>query len=206
MGLAKDDDVIEAIPADRADQSLRMPVLPGRPRGDRVIPYTHGCKMLRDRLAVAPVAVPDHMVGCFIPREGICELTGDPVCCRMVGEMLKLGYEIAQSTAAKYMAKHPTGAGQTWKTFLHDHTAGIGAMDFLVVPTIGFRQLFVPVILRVERRRLLSVGAPTIRPPSGSPNRSQMPSLGTKHPNISFETITLPMVMLLPVGSPHGHS
>jgi len=29
MGLAKDDDVIEAFPADRADQSLRMPVLPG---------------------------------------------------------------------------------------------------------------------------------------------------------------------------------
>ena len=29
MGLAEDDDVIEAFPADRADQSLRMPILPG---------------------------------------------------------------------------------------------------------------------------------------------------------------------------------
>jgi hypothetical protein len=29
MGLAEDDDVIEAFPADRADQSLRMSVLPG---------------------------------------------------------------------------------------------------------------------------------------------------------------------------------
>ena len=28
MGLAEDDDVIEAFPADRTDQSLRMPVLP----------------------------------------------------------------------------------------------------------------------------------------------------------------------------------
>ena len=28
MGVAEDDDVIEAFPADRADQSLRMPVLP----------------------------------------------------------------------------------------------------------------------------------------------------------------------------------
>jgi hypothetical protein len=28
MGLTEDDDVIEAFPADRADQSLRMPVLP----------------------------------------------------------------------------------------------------------------------------------------------------------------------------------
>ena len=29
VGLVEDDDVIEAFPADRADQSLRMPVLPG---------------------------------------------------------------------------------------------------------------------------------------------------------------------------------
>ena len=29
VSLAEDDDVIEAFPADRADQSLRMPVLPG---------------------------------------------------------------------------------------------------------------------------------------------------------------------------------
>ena len=28
MGLAENDDVIEAFPADRADQSLRMPILP----------------------------------------------------------------------------------------------------------------------------------------------------------------------------------
>ena len=28
VGVAEDDDVIEAFPADRADQSLRMPVLP----------------------------------------------------------------------------------------------------------------------------------------------------------------------------------
>ena len=29
MGFAEDDNVIEAFPADRPDQSLRMPVLPG---------------------------------------------------------------------------------------------------------------------------------------------------------------------------------
>jgi hypothetical protein len=29
VGLAEDHDVIKAFPADRADQSLRMPVLPG---------------------------------------------------------------------------------------------------------------------------------------------------------------------------------
>src|SRR5262249_53243757 len=77
---------------------------------------------------------------------------------RIHGELLKLGIEVAQSTVAKYTAKHRPGAsGQTWKTFLRNHAAGIGAMDFLVVPTINFRLLFVLVILRHERRRLISL-------------------------------------------------
>ena len=42
VGLAEDDDVIEAFPADRADQSLRMPVLPGAPWSRRVITDAHG--------------------------------------------------------------------------------------------------------------------------------------------------------------------
>jgi hypothetical protein len=70
---------------------------------------------------------------------------------------LKLGIEVAQSTVAKYMAKRRPGSGQTWKTFLCNHVAGISAMDFLVVPTINFRLLFVLVILRHERRRLISL-------------------------------------------------
>ena len=58
---------------------------------------------------------------------------------RIHGELLKLGIEVAQSTVAKYMAKSGRGGSQTWKTFLHNHTVGIGAMDFLVVPTVGFK-------------------------------------------------------------------
>jgi transposase InsO family protein len=73
------------------------------------------------------------------------------------GELLKLGIEVAQSTVAKYMAKSGRGRSQTWKTFLHSHEAGIAAMDFLVVPTVGFRLLFVLIILRHQRRRLLSL-------------------------------------------------
>ena len=77
---------------------------------------------------------------------------------RIHGELLKLGIAVAQSTVAKYMAKRrPGGSGQTWKTFLRNHAAGIGAMDFLVVPTINFRLLSVLVILRHERRRLISL-------------------------------------------------
>src|SRR5882672_10415697 len=55
------------------------------------------------------------------------------------------------------MAKRQPGSGQTWKTFLRNHVAGIGAMDFLIVPTVGFRLLFVLVILRHQRRQLISL-------------------------------------------------
>ena len=75
---------------------------------------------------------------------------------RIHGELLKLGIEVAESTVAKYMARSGRGRPQTWKTFLHNHVAGIGAMDFLIVPTVGFRLLFVLVILRHQRRRLIS--------------------------------------------------
>jgi hypothetical protein len=85
---------------------------------------------------------------------------------RIHGELLKLGYEVAQSTVAKYMTKRQPGSSQTWKTFLHNHAAGIAAMDFLVVPTIGFRLLFVLVILRHQRRRLISLSV-TDHPTAG---------------------------------------
>lgn len=65
--------------------------------------------------------------------------------------MLKLGYEIAQSTVAKYMAKHPPGSGQTWETFV------IMPSALARVPRRAdawFRLLFVLVNLRLKRRRL----------------------------------------------------
>jgi hypothetical protein len=80
---------------------------------------------------------------------------------RIHGELLKLGIEIAQSTVAQYMAKSGRGRSQTWKTFLHNHAAGIAAMDFLIVPTVGFKLLFVLVILRHQRRRLISLNVTT---------------------------------------------
>src|SRR5882672_5959516 len=80
---------------------------------------------------------------------------------RIHGELLKLGIDVAQSTVAKYMAKSGRGRSQTWKTFLLNHVAGIAAMDFLVVPTVDFKLLFVLVILRHQRRRLISLTVTT---------------------------------------------
>jgi len=48
---------------------------------------------------------------------------------RIHGELLKLGIEVAPSTVAKYMARCRRPPKQSWKTFLHNHAAGIAAMD-----------------------------------------------------------------------------
>jgi transposase InsO family protein len=74
---------------------------------------------------------------------------------RIHGELLKLGFEVAQSTVAKYMAKSGRGRSQTWKTFLCNHAPDIAAMDIFVVPTIGFKSLYGIVIMRLDRRRLV---------------------------------------------------
>jgi transposase InsO family protein len=74
------------------------------------------------------------------------------------GELLRLGFTVAQSTVAKYMAKPDDGrSGQSWGTFLRNHLPHIAAMDLFVVPTITFVQLYVLVIVRLARRELVWV-------------------------------------------------
>jgi hypothetical protein len=57
---------------------------------------------------------------------------------RIHGELLKLGFEVAQSSVAKYMVKRCRPPSQGWRTFLRNHAPDISAMDLFVVPTIGF--------------------------------------------------------------------
>jgi transposase InsO family protein len=74
---------------------------------------------------------------------------------RIHGELLKLGFEVAQSSVAKYMVKRCGPPSQGWRTFLRNHAPDIAAMDLFVVPTIGFDLLYVLVIIRLERRNLV---------------------------------------------------
>jgi transposase InsO family protein len=46
-------------------------------------------------------------------------------------------------------------SGQRWGTFLRNHLPHIAAMDLFVVPTIGFKLLYVLVIVRLARRELV---------------------------------------------------
>jgi hypothetical protein len=69
--------------------------------------------------------------------------------------LLKLGFEVAQSSVAKYMVKRRGPPSQRWRTFLSNHAPDIAAMDLFVVPTIGFDLLYAIVIVRLVRRDLV---------------------------------------------------
>jgi transposase InsO family protein len=74
---------------------------------------------------------------------------------RIHGELLKLGFEVSQSTVAKYMVRRQGPPSQGWRAFLCNHAPHIAAMDLFVVPTIGFALLYVFVIVRLDRRTLV---------------------------------------------------
>jgi transposase InsO family protein len=77
---------------------------------------------------------------------------------RIHGELLKLGFEVAQSTVARYMCRRFGPPSQGWRTFLSNHADGIAAVDLFVLPTITFQTLYCLVILRHGRRFWMSFG------------------------------------------------
>lgn len=74
---------------------------------------------------------------------------------RIHGELLMLGYDVSEATVARYMIKRKGRPTQNWKTFLRNHLDQIAAIDFLTVPTVMFRTLYVFVVLSHDRRRIL---------------------------------------------------
>src|SRR6187200_1408042 len=86
------------------------------------------------------------------------QLWGAP---RIHGELLKLGFSVAQSSVAKYMVKRRGPPSQGWRTFLRNHAPDIAAMDLFIVPTIGFDLLYAFVIVRLDRRDLVWINVTT---------------------------------------------
>ena len=82
---------------------------------------------------------------------------GDPLrgASRIHDELLMLGFEVAQSTDAKYVARPSKPPSQTWKAFLRSHAEAIAAVDACVVPTLRFDLLFAFLILGYVWRQLL---------------------------------------------------
>jgi putative transposase len=74
---------------------------------------------------------------------------------RIVGELRKLGIDVAKSTVEKYRVRPKRPSSQTWRTFLKNHVQDLVALDFLVVPTVQHTVLFVLVFLAHHRRRVV---------------------------------------------------
>jgi hypothetical protein len=69
---------------------------------------------------------------------------------RIHGELLKLGFKIAESTVSKYMIRHRGLPSLTWRTFLRNHANAIAAIDLCGVRTLTFECLFVLAQQMVE--------------------------------------------------------
>jgi transposase InsO family protein len=74
---------------------------------------------------------------------------------RIHGELQKLGLTVSQATVSKYMLRPRRPPSQAWRAFLRDHAKDLIALEFFTVPTATFRVLFVLVVLRHDRRRLV---------------------------------------------------
>jgi len=78
---------------------------------------------------------------------------------RIRGELLKLRIRVSKRTIQKYM-KHvrpKRACGQTWRTFLRNHTAEVWACDFLQVMDLFFRSFFAFFIIELKSRKVIRV-------------------------------------------------
>jgi putative transposase len=57
---------------------------------------------------------------------------------RIVGELGKLGIEVAKSTVDKYRVRSGKAPSPTWKAFLNNHVNDLVSIDFCIVPTVRF--------------------------------------------------------------------
>ena len=65
---------------------------------------------------------------------------------RIHGELGKLGVEVSERTVSR-LVRRRRPPSQTWRTFLTNHVAALGSIDFFTVPTVTGRILFVFVVL-----------------------------------------------------------
>ncbi len=84
---------------------------------------------------------------------------------RIHGELLKLKIKVSLRTVSRILrAFRPNGGkGNKWNTFARNQSRAFAAMDFFVVPTLTFRQLYGFFIIGHGRRRILYF-AVTYRP------------------------------------------
>ena len=74
---------------------------------------------------------------------------------RIVGELQKLGIDVAKSTVETYRVRPRKPSSPTWKTFLKNHVQDLVSLDFFTVATVTHKVLFVLLILAHNRRQVV---------------------------------------------------
>jgi hypothetical protein len=74
---------------------------------------------------------------------------------RILEELRRLGIPGARSTVEKYRVRPRRPPSPSWRAFLNTHVRELVALDFFAVPTVGFKVLFVLIVLMHERRRVV---------------------------------------------------
>ncbi len=79
---------------------------------------------------------------------------------KVQAELVKLGFSVSLATVSRYLPKRNPDHDQRqrWKTFLRNHKHGIAAMDFIVVPTVRFRLMYVWFVIGHGRRKIIHFG------------------------------------------------
>lgn len=75
---------------------------------------------------------------------------------RIRGELLKLDIRVSKRTIQRHIhAVRPTGDGQSWRTFLKNHT--VWACDFIQTYDIWFRPLFAFFVIDVNTKQVIHI-------------------------------------------------
>lgn len=82
---------------------------------------------------------------------------------KIQAELVKLGIRVSLATVSRYLPKTQPDPNQQqrWMTFLRNHKDVIAGMDFVVVPTVRFRLLYVWFAIDHGRRRILHFNVTT---------------------------------------------
>src|SRR5205807_5353635 len=99
---------------------------------------------------------------------------------RIHGELLKLGFEVAQSSVAKYMVKRCGPPSQGWSTFLRNHAPDIAAMACSLFRPLASTCSMPLSSFGWPAETLSGSTSQPIRPRTGSHARSPKHSLGLR--------------------------
>jgi putative transposase len=78
------------------------------------------------------------------------QLWGAP---KIHGELLKLGFDISETSVSKFLVRGKGSPSQSWRTFFH--VKSLVSVDFFTVPTIRFQILYVFLVMTHDRRRIV---------------------------------------------------